>query len=420
MKGDAGMSERGERDASEQQRAQALTARFREVFGERPQFIARAPGRVNLIGEHTDYNGGFVLPAAIDRTVLIAVREAPGSDQIDMYSLNYSNRISFTSARIEKASDRRSAWSNYVRAVAWALGDTGLLDPARLPGAQFAIEGNVPTASGLSSSAAIEVASALAFTRLAGAEVDRVQLALACQRAENEFVGVKSGIMDQFISALGQPDSALLIDTRSLEYEIVPLGLEEMGYKLVVADSAVPRSLITSAYNERTRECAEAVRRLAPALGLGQGAQLRDITLEQLQANRELLPDKLYRRARHVIGENERTLEAAGLMREGLSVGDNMRRFGDLLYASHASLRDDYEVSSSQLDLLVELAANTPGVAGARMTGAGFGGCTVNIVEAGALDDFERGVITEYRQRTGLDSKMYVTRAVEGGSYLGV
>ena len=159
-----------------------------------------------------------------------------------------------------------------MRGVAWALGDMGLLDPARLPGAQLAIEGNIPTASGLSSSAAIEVASALTFVRLAGIEVDRVKLALACQRAENEFVGVKSGIMDQFISALGQPDSALLIDTRSLEYQVVPLGLEEMGYKLVVADSAVPRSLITSAYNERTRECARAVQLLAPALGLGKGA----------------------------------------------------------------------------------------------------------------------------------------------------
>ena len=409
-----------ERDRSEQQRAQALAARFREVFGEDPQFIARAPGRVNLIGEHTDYNGGFVLPAAIDRTVLMAVRESPGARQIDMYSLNYNNRAAFDPAHIEKAADRRSAWSNYVRGVAWALGDMGLLDPAQLPGAHIAIEGNVPTASGLSSSAAIEVASALAFTRLGGVEVDRVQLALACQRAENEFVGVKSGIMDQFISALGQPDSALLIDTRLLEYEIVPLGLEEMGYKLVVADSAVPRSLITSAYNERTRECAEAVRLLSRALGLEQGAQLRDITLGQLQAHRDLLPDKLYRRARHVISEDERTLEATSLMREGLAHGDNMRRFGNLLYASHASLRDDYEVSSSQLDLLVELAANTLGVAGARMTGAGFGGCTVNLVQATALDDFERNVITEYRQRTGLDSKMYVCRAVQGGSYLDV
>ncbi|HET9495303.1 MAG TPA: galactokinase [Chloroflexia bacterium] len=408
-----------EREASEQERAQALAARFREVFGDEPQFIARAPGRVNLIGEHTDYNGGFVLPAAIDRTILIAAREAPGAREIDMYSLNYKNRTSFNPARIEKADDRASSWSNYVRGVAWALGDTGLLDPARLPGAQFAIEGNVPTGSGLSSSAAIEVASALAFARLAGVEIDRVELALACQRAENSFVGVKSGIMDQFISALGRPDSALLIDTRSLEYEIVPLGLEEMGYKLVVADSAVPRSLITSAYNERTRECAEAVRTLSPSLGLGEGAQLRDITLDQLQANRELLSDTLYRRARHVIGENERTLEAAALMREGLSQGDHLRRFGDLLYASHASLRDDYEVSSDKLDLLVELAANTPGVAGARMTGAGFGGCTVNIVQASALDDFARAVVAEYRQRTGLDGKMYVCQAVEGGSYLG-
>jgi galactokinase len=282
----------------------------------------------------------------------------------------------------------------------------------------MAIEGNVPTGSGLSSSAAVEVASALAFTRLAGAEIAGENLALACQRAENEFIGVKSGIMDQFISALGQPDSALLIDTRSLQYEVVPLGLESIDYRVVAADSAVPRSLITSAYNQRRDECDQAMSILRPLLGLPQGAQLRDVTPDQLVMHRTNLPDVLYKRARHVVSEDARTLQAADLMRAGLARGDNLHLFGQLLDASHASLRDDYEVSSRELDLLVELAQNTPGVAGARMTGAGFGGCTVNIVDARYLSSFQQQVIDEYSRHTGLDGKMYICRAVQGGSYL--
>jgi galactokinase len=224
--------------------------------------------------------------------------------------------------------------------------------------------------------------------------------------------------MDQFISALGETDSALLIDTRSLDYEVVPLGFEELGYKVVAVDSAAPRTLAGSAYNQRTVECAEAMRILAPALDLPPEAQLRDVSLEQLEAHKSKLPDPLYRRARHVVSENERTLEAVALMREGLGTGDNLRRFGELLYVSHASLRDDYEVSSRELDLLVELAGRAPGVIGARMTGAGFGGCTVNIVQSERLSEFERDVVQEYRRQTGRNAALHVCRAVRGGSYI--
>ncbi|HST04970.1 MAG TPA: galactokinase [Chloroflexia bacterium] len=408
----------GDAPLAEAQRAEQLSVAFADAFGTRPEFIARAPGRVNLIGEHTDYNGGFVLPAAIDRTVLIAVKSVPGSRQVEMVSGNYGNRASFDLDDIQPTHDKHLAWSNYVRAVAWALTTGGLVDAKAVKGAQMAIEGNVPTGSGLSSSAAVEVASALAFTRLAGAEIAGENLALACQRAENEFIGVKSGIMDQFISALGQPDSALLIDTRSLQYEVVPLGLESIEYRVVAADSAVPRSLITSAYNQRRAECDQAMIILRPLLGLPQGAQLRDVTLDQLEMHRTNLPDLLYKRARHVVSEDARTLQAANLMRAGLARGDNLHLFGQLLDASHASLRDDYEVSSRELDLLVELAQNTPGVAGARMTGAGFGGCTVNIVDARYLSNFQQQVVDEYSRSTGLDGKMYICRAVGGGSYL--
>lgn len=401
----------------EQARLARLRTAFEEAFGSAPEFVARAPGRVNLIGEHTDYNGGFVLPVAIDRTVLIAARSLPEGRLVEMVSLNYGNRDAFVLDDVAPVEGKDVSWSNYVRGVAWALEERGHLSLGQITGAQLAIEGNVPEGAGLSSSAAIEVASALVFTRLAGVQLEGETLALTCQRAENEFVGVKSGIMDQFISALGQSDSALLIDTRSLHYEVVPLGFEALGYKVVAVDSAAPRTLAGSAYNRRTVECAEAMSILQPELDLPRGAQLRDVSLEQLQALKSKLPELLYRRARHVVGENERTLEAVALMREGLGRGDNLRRFGELLYASHASLRDDYEVSSNELDLLVELAGSAPGVAGARMTGAGFGGCTVNIVQGEQLAEFERRVVDEYRQRTGRNAALHVCQAVRGGSY---
>lgn len=405
-------------EPDDEARAKQLRARFRSHFGGEPDFVARAPGRINLIGEHTDYNGGFVLPAAINRTIQVAARAVRNSSIVEMVSVDYEGRTSFDLRDISPEDDEALAWSNYVRAVAWALNQKGLLDLQKLPGAQMVIEGNVPRGSGLSSSAAIEVASALCFTRFAGVDVDRPALALACQTAENEFIGVKSGIMDQFISALGQPDSALLIDTRSLEYRPVPLGLDDLGCKLVAVDSAAPRTLASTAYNQRRAECEEAVGLLAPRLGLGPNAQLRDITSAQLETNAGVLPEILLKRARHVIRENERTLQAVGLMDEGLGQGDNLQRFGELLYASHRSLRDDYEVSSAQLDLLVDLASKCEGVIGARMTGAGFGGCTVNIVQADHLDNFAREVVEEYRRRSGLDAELHVCRAVEGGSFV--
>ena len=402
----------------EQTRAERLRSTFASAYGTQPDFVARAPGRVNLIGEHTDYNGGFVLPVAIDRTTLIAARLVPGSRQVEAFSANYGNRATFDLDNIEPAQDPAVSWSNYVRGVAWALMKKGLAHPGQVPGAQFAIEGNVPEGAGLSSSAAIEVAAALSFTRLAGVEIQGVELALACQLAENEFVGVKSGIMDQFISALAQPDSALLIDTRTLRYEPVPVGLDEIGYTLVAVDSAVPRSLITSAYNQRRSECEHAIRLLQPLLGLPTGAQLRDVTLDQLESRKTTVPDLLYRRARHVISENERTLQAFELMRAGLAANDNLRRLGKLLYASHASLRDDYDVSSKELDLLVDLARQVPGVIGARMTGAGFGGCTANIVSLANLALFRDTVVEEYRKRASLPARIHICRLVGGGSYI--
>ena len=405
-------------EPDDQERSREVRARFRALYEQEADFVSRAPGRINLIGEHTDYNGGFVLPAAINRSVLIAAKAIPASTMVELSSVDYEGQTSFDLRDISSTEDKSLAWSNYVRAVAWALGQKGLVDLQNLTGVQMVIEGNVPQASGLSSSAAVEVASALCFIRLAGVEVDGATLALACQLAENEFIGVKSGIMDQFISTLGEPDSALLIDTRSLEYRPILLGLDDLGCKLVAVDSAAPRTLASTAYNQRRAECEEAVALLAPRLGLGEGAQLRDVTGSQLAANMDVLTETLIKRARHVVSENKRTLEAVDLMEQGLGHGDNLERFGALLYASHQSLRDDYEVSSSQLDLLVELAGDCPGVIGARMTGAGFGGCTVNIVKAGQLAVFNEKVVEEYRRRSGLEAELHVCRAVEGGSYI--
>ncbi|MEI7554589.1 galactokinase [Candidatus Chlorohelix sp.] len=396
-------------------RIEQIRIEFKKAFGIAPSFIARAPGRVNLIGEHTDYNGGFVLPVAIDRSILIAVAPVIGVRRFELVSLEYNDSVTFEPANLEPVVGKVPLWANYVQGVMWALAQKGLLDLNEPPGARLLIQGDVPRGAGLSSSAALEVASALAFLHLAGSSFEQVQMARACQKAENEYIGVKSGIMDQFISAMGEPDSALLIDTRSLDYRTIPLGLEELGYKIVAVDSAVPRTLAGSAYNKRREECEEAAKILSKQLGLPNRSQLRDISLSDFNEQAETLPETLRMRVRHVITEDARTLEAIERMQAGFTNPANLRRFGELLNASHTSLSDDYEVSCAELDLLVDLAHAVPGVIGARMTGAGFGGCTVNIVAANSLPDFEEKVVQEYRQRTGLNAQSHICKAVRGG-----
>jgi galactokinase len=395
-----------------------VTTAFTEKFGGQPDFIARAPGRINLIGEHTDYNGGFVLPAAIDRAVLLAVRAKPDTREVRLVSLDYASSTAFNLDAISFNPAKELAWVNYIQGVAQALAQKNLLNPSAIGGAEIVITGNVPRGSGLSSSAAIEVASGLMFAKLAGIELDRVQLALACQWAENEFIGVKSGIMDQYISALGQDSAALFIDTRSLKYEVVPLGLEELGYKVVAIDSAVPRTLGSTAYNQRRAECEAAATKLANWLDLPENSQLRDISLEGFARFAYQLPEVERQRAHHVITENNRVLEMVRIMHEGLATGDNLAQFGQIIKASHASLRDDYAVSCKELDLLVNLAQACDGVIGARMVGAGFGGCTLNIVQADKLAEFEQNVVEEYRRQTKLNADWYVCKAVQGGNII--
>jgi galactokinase len=370
---------------------------FRQRFGKAPQVIVRAPGRVNLIGEHTDYNDGFVLPVAIDRQVLVAA--APRSDRaVHLYALDFEAQVSFSLDDIRH--DEQQRWSNYQRGVAWVLQEEGL----ELVGLEAVVTSDVPIASGLSSSAAIEVSTATAWQLLSGFELDLVQLALLCQRAENQFVGANCGIMDQFISALGQQDHALLIDCRSLDYRLVPLP---SGVAIVVADTMKRRGLVDSEYNARRRECEEGARLLGELLpGI---RALRDVTSQQFAQHAEQLPPVICRRCRHVIGENARVEGAVAALEAG-----DVASFGELMVASHQSLRDDYEVSCRELDVMVEAALGMEGVYGSRMTGGGFGGCTVSLVVQEALEGFGQGVRAAYEAQTGLKPQIYVCQPSQG------
>ncbi len=371
--------------------------RFAEVFGGEPTAVVRAPGRVNLIGEHTDYNDGYVLPVAIDRSILIAatLRE---DRQVIIHALDFGESVVFSLDDIER--DQAQAWSNYQRGVAYFLEERGI----RLPGLNVVVAGDIPIGSGLSSSAAIEVSLAYTWQVLAGFELSRVQLALLCQRAESEFVGMNCGIMDQFVSALGQREHALLIDCRSLHHEPVPLPT---GAAIIVADTMKRRGLVDSEYNTRRWECEEGVRILQRYLPRVQA--LRDISTDQFVEYKGQLPENVRKRCRHIVYENERVLKSVAALRAG-----DLTAFGHLMNESHASLRDDYEVSCAELDIMAEAAWKVGGVYGSRMTGAGFGGCTVSLVAEGAIEDFRGQVAADYEEVTGIVPQIYVCRAEDG------
>ena len=371
--------------------------RFAEIFGAEPTAVVRAPGRVNLIGEHTDYNDGYVLPVAIDRSILVAA--SPRDDrQVIIHTLDFGESVTFSLDDIEH--DQAQAWSNYQRGVAYFLEEQGF----KLPGLNAVIVGDVPIGSGLSSSAAIEVSMAYTWQVLAGFELSRVQLALLCQRAENEFVGINCGIMDQFVSALGQRDHALLIDCRSLYHQPVPLPA---GAAIIVADTMKRRGLVDSEYNARRRECEEGVRILQRYLPQVQA--LRDVSTDQFVEYEGQLPENVRKRCRHIIYENERVLRSVAALQAGA-----LAAFGQLMNESHASLRDDYEVSCAELDIMAEAAWKVGGVYGSRMTGAGFGGCTVSLVTEEVIEDFRGQVATGYEEATGIVPQIYVCRAEDG------
>jgi len=377
-----------------------LLEAFQARFGTAAN-IYRAPGRVNLIGEHTDYNDGFVLPAAIEFYCWVAAA-ARKDGKVAIYSENFNETVEASLDSLTPLGKKH--WSNYPLGVAWVLRQAG----KPLTGANLYIAGEVPLGAGLSSSAAIEVAVGLALVSVSGLAVDRAELAQLCQKAENEFVGARVGIMDQFVSCHGRASHALMLDCRSLEYELVKLPA---NVQLVMCNTMVKHELASGEYNARRAECEEGVRNLRTAFP--EVRALRDVTLTQLEAHRQKLTPKVFARCRHVITENERVKSAVKTLHRGDS-----KALGALLQDSHRSLRDDYEVSCKELDLMVEIAMAQPGLIGARMTGGGFGGCTVNLVESAAVSNFKRDVAEEYSSKTGLTPEIYVSPASEGAQQL--
>jgi galactokinase len=376
---------------------ETLRRAFRARHG-RECHLFRAPGRVNLIGEHTDYNGGFVLPLAINRETVVAA--APREDRlVTVYSLNREEAAGFDLDH--PGEPRRGLWLDYVEGVARALESRGTL----LRGADLMILSDVPVGAGLSSSAALEVAAGLALLEVSGREVDRVQLALAGQQAEHTYVGTMCGIMDQFVAALGREGHALLIDCRTLEASPVPLDTTDSA--IVITDTGVKHELSSSAYNERREECEQGVRLLREFLP--DIEQLRDVSVADFEHYAGRLPEVICRRCRHVVTEDARTLAAADALRRG-----RLEDVGRLMRRSHESLRDDYEVSCAELDFLAETAWGLAGVVGSRMTGGGFGGSTVSLVRRDALDDYERTIKAEYARRFGHAPTIYVTEAGGG------
>jgi galactokinase len=381
----------------------AFAARFPDAVG-RVQ-VARAPGRLNLLGEHTDYNGGFVLPIALDRACYVVF--APGEGRVRVWAEAYGEADEFDAADAARDAGPLWAsqvlWANYVRGVAWVLAKEGL----SLPGGDLLITGDLPVGAGVSSSAAIETGVGLAFLTLAGVggEVSKRDLALLCQKAENQFVGVNCGIMDQFAVGLCTAGHALLLDCRSLETRQVPLA--EGAPVFFVLDTAKSRELAESGYNERRAQCEGA----AAYLG---AASLREVTMDQVEGAKAALGDVVYRRCRHVLSENERVLQALEVMAAG-----DWATFGKLLNGSHFSLKDDYEVSCPELDVICELAREHRGCLGARMVGAGFGGCAMAAVRREAAKGFGEELAPRYQQATGLEPRIFAVEAAGGAGLMG-
>jgi galactokinase len=372
-------------------KTQMIEKSFFSYFNAKPKFIVRAPGRVNLIGEHTDYNDGFVLPMAIDRAVWIAL--APRTDStVRIRSLDLEVEAAFDLHSLSKD----NGWVEYIKGVAYQLQKAGY----ELKGFDAVMTGDIPRGAGLSSSAAVELATALAFATISGITWNAAQMAKISQKAENEWVGVNCGIMDQMASAASKAGCALFLDCRTLEFQHAPLP---QNISVVILDTSTRRGLVDSAYNERRNQCEEAARKLGVKA-------LRDVSVEEFEKSSGL-SDLVKKRARHIVTENARVLEAAQAMK-----AENIIRLGQLFNASHASLRDDFEVSSEALNQIVECAQEQPTCYGARMTGAGFGGCAVALVAEENAQKFAQAVSAAYKQRSGLDAAVYICKASEGAS----
>ena len=362
-----------------------------------------APGRVNLIGEHTDYNEGFVLPMAIEKEIVM-LGQLRNDRLVQVFDLVYKTKIKFSLDALTPL--RKDTWANYLMGVMDEIQKEGY----PLQGANLIFISNIPKGAGLSSSAALEVVTALTMAKLNLLEIKPVEMAHLCQRAENNFVGVACGIMDQYVSCLGKKNYTLFIDCRSNDYELIPF--KDPNYQVLICNSKIKRGLANSEYNRRREECKIATEFFKHKLNREIRA-LRDITIDEYKKYQAQLPEIIARRARHVISENYRVQAGVQALRMG-----NYSAFGQLMIESHQSLKDDYEVSCAELDLLVDLALKQEGVLGARMTGAGFGGCTVNLLRRGHIDAFEKTIKQGYKKITGILPDIYVTPPADGAKVL--
>ncbi|GAB7219512.1 galactokinase [Vibrio comitans] len=374
---------------------QNVKSSFEQVLNYKPTHIVQAPGRVNLIGEHTDYNDGFVLPCAINYQTVVAAARRDDSI-VRVISVDYDNAVDEFDITQEIVFQQDKMWANYIRGVVKCLLDRGF----EFQGADIAVTGNVPQGAGLSSSAALEVVIGQTFKVLYQLEISQAEIALNGQQAENEFVGCNCGIMDQMISAEGRENHAMLLDCRSLETKSVSMPTD---MSVVIINSNKKRGLVDSEYNTRREQCEEAARIFSVKA-------LRDLTIEQLEEKASLLDEVVFKRARHVITENNRTLQAC----DALIIGD-MKRMGELMAESHASMRDDFEITVKEVDTLVEIVKNVVGSAGGvRMTGGGFGGCIVALVPPSLVDEVMSSVEQQYEAATGLKESIYVCQAKQG------
>lgn len=381
-----------------------IVKRFKEVFGAEGDIRTLfAPGRVNLIGEHTDYNGGHVFPCALTIGTYAAVRKREDR-KLRFYSMNFDAAGVYESSLDELKPAKEAGWTNYPKGVMWAFGQKGFQLPC---GLDLMLYGNIPNGSGLSSSASVEVLTGYILKCLFGFEVTLQDIALIGQYAENHFNGVNCGIMDQFAIAMGKKENAIFLDTSDLSYEYAPIRLKQA--KIVISCSNKKRGLGDSKYNERRSECEEALAQLQAVVDIQSLGELDEAQFDRYQD--AIQREVCRRRAKHAVYENQRTLKAVAALK-----ADDVEQFGRLMNASHVSLRDDYEVTGIELDTLVEEAWKIQGVIGSRMTGAGFGGCTVSIVKDDAVDTFIRQAGDAYRQKIGYDADFYVVDIGDGPS----
>ena len=380
--------------------------KFEELFGDTTDVnVYFAPGRVNMIGEHTDYNGGHVFPCALTIGTYAAARKRT-DDRLRFYSMNFEKLGVIESSITDLKPEKEAHWTNYPKGVMWAFEKRGFKMPC---GLDIVLNGNIPNGSGLSSSASLEVLTGYLLRDLFGFDVTNVDLALIGQYSENNFNGMNCGIMDQFASAMGKKDNAIFLDTADLSFEYAPLVLE--GAKIIVTNSKVKHSLVDSEYNVRRSECEKALEELQSVIGIN---TLGDLSEEQFEQYKAAIKDDVrVRRAKHAVYENQRTVRAVEALKK-----NDLTLFGRLMNESHVSLRDDYQVSCDEIDVLVEEAWKVPGVIGSRITGGGFGGCTVSIVKEEAVEAFREKVGAAYRERVGKEADLYVVEIGDGPSKL--